>query len=438
MAPRYARRMHPRTALALARFGLGRRPAEDVPDDPASWLAAQLGVPSPAAAPPVPGAAEGLLALREDRAALRAGLAGGAARALLHQGATATMAVLLDTTTPLRERLVWLWANHFSVSRRRPMLAPLVFPYVQEAIRPHVTGRFADMLLAVARHPAMLLYLDAAVSIGPDSPVGQRHRRGLNENFARECLELHTVGRDAGYTQADVTAFAEVLTGWSIDRDAATPGFAFFPARHQPGAKIVMGQRVAEGEEGGVALLRWLGTHPATYRRLAAMLARHFIADAPPPDAVGRIAGVLNASGGDLGAAMRAVLAEPAAWQGPGKLRTPFDYAVAVLRALDLPQERRPHLLAVTAVLGQPWLDAPMPDGWSDQAAAWDDGELLLRRADWALTIAGRAEAVEPLDLAAATLGPFCDAPMARALRRAGSRREALALLFAAPAFFRR
>ena len=430
--------MDPRTALALARFGLGRCPAEEIPDDPVSWLTAQLGASAPAPAPPMPGTADGLLALREDRAALRAGLPGGAARALLHQGAVAATGALLDTRAPLRERLVWLWANHFTVSRRRPVLAPLVFPYVEEAIRPHVTGRFADMLLAVARHPAMLLYLDAAASVGPDSPVGQRRQRGLNENFARECLELHTVGRDAGYTQADVTAFAAVLTGWSIDRDAPAPGFAFFPARHQPGVKTVMGQRVAEGEAGGIGFLCWLGTHPATCRRLAATLARHFIADAPPPDAVGRIAAVLNATGGDLGAAMRAVLAEPAAWQGPGKLRTPFDYAVAVLRALDLPPERRPSLLAVTAALGQPWLDAPLPDGWSDQAAAWDDGELLLRRADWALRVAGRADAADPLDLAAATLGPFCDAATVQALRRAASRREALALLFAAPAFFRR
>ena len=430
--------MDTRTALALARFGLGRCPAEEVPRDPVAWLAAQLDAPPPWDGPPMPTAAEGLRALRDDRAAQRAGLPGGAGRALLHRGADAATSALLGTAAPLRERLVWVWANHFTVSRRRPMLAPLVFPYVQEAIRPHATGRFADLLLAVVRHPAMLLYLDLALSVGPDSPAGQRRRRGLNENFARECLELHTVGRDAGYTQADVTEFAAALTGWSIDRDGAAPGFAFFPARHQPGEKTVMGRRVAEGEEGGVAFLRWLATHPATYRRLAARLAQHFIADEPPAGAVGHIAGVLAATGGDLAAAMRAVLAEPAAWQGAGKLRAPFDYAVAVLRALDLPPARRPSLLSVTGALGQPWLDAPLPDGWSDQAAAWNDGELLLRRADWAFAVAGRAEAVEPLDLAAATLGPLCDATTAGALRQAGSRREALALLFATPAFFRR
>ena len=163
------------------------------------------------------------------------------------------------------------------------------------------------MLLAVMRHPAMLLYLDNVGSVGPDSPAGQRGKRGLNENLARECLELHTVSPAAGYTQADVTNFARVLTGWSIDLPADPPGFRFRPFAHEPGEQIVMGRRFPPGEEGGVAALHFLADHPATHRFLATKLVRHFVADDPPEDAVRRIEGVLRDSDGDLGAAAAAL-----------------------------------------------------------------------------------------------------------------------------------
>lgn len=430
--------MDRRTAVALIRFGLGRRAGAPPPADPHAWLAAQLDGPDPALERPGAGSAEGLAALRADRQERKAGGTPTRVRDLFGAEAAAAADILVETDAPFRERLVWFWANHFTVSLRRPPLRALAFSFVREAIRPHVCGRFADMLLAVARHPAMLVYLDNAASIGPDSPAGQRSGRGLNENFARECLELHTVGRDAGYTQADVTQFAALLTGWGIAPRAPTPGFAFFPRRHEPGTKTLLGRRFPEGEAGGIAALRWLGTHPATYRRLAAKLARHFLADDPPPDAAQRIAAVLRASGGDLRDAAHAVLREPAAWRPLGKVRAPFDYAVAVLRALDLPRAQRPRLLEATAFLGQPWLAAPLPDGWPDTARDWADGELLLRRADWSLRVAGHDHDADPQQVAAAALGPLLADATAQAVRRAATRREALALLFAAPEFQRR
>lgn len=430
--------MDERTVVALTRFGLGRRGTEPLPQDPEAWLATQLDGPDPAFARPPTSSAEGLKALREDWREKRAGGEPTRVRALFRAEAQAATADLIETGAPFRERLVWFWANHFTVSLRRPPLRALAFAYVREAIRPHICGRFSEMLLAVARHPAMLLYLDNAVSIGPDSPAGLRTGRGLNENYARECLELHTIGRSAGYTQADVTAFAALLTGWGLDRKEPAPGFAFFPRRHEPGAKIVMARRYPEGEEGGVLALRWLGTHPATYRRIATKLVQHFVADAPPPDTVQYLIAVLHDTGGDLGAASRALIRLPAAWQPMTKLRTPFDYAIAVLRALDLPEDARPALVHVTATLGQPWLNAPLPDGWPDTAADWADGELLLRRADWAAGITGRAEGLDPMAVAEATLGPLLRADTAATLHRTGSRREALALLLAAPEFQRR
>ena len=430
--------MDERTAVALIRFGLGRRGAETLPADPAAWLAAQLDGADPALAAPGAGSAEGLAALAADWQDRRAGGQPARVRTLFDAEADAATDVLLATEAPFRERLVWFWANHFTVSLRRPPLRAVVFAYLREAIRPHVTGRFADLLLAVARHPAMLMYLDNAASIGPDSPAGRRGHRGLNENFARECLELHTIGRDAGYTQADVTAFAAVLTGWGLVRRGTARGFTFFPERHQPGAKTVMGRTWPEGEQGGVLALRWLGTHPATYRRIATKLTRHFVADDPPAGAVRRVAAMLHDSGGDLRAASLALLDLPASWQKMGKLRTPFDYAVAVLRALDLPPDVRPKLAGVTARLGQPLFTAPLPDGWADTAADWADGELLLRRADWASGVAGHAAGLDPAEVAAATLGPLLGDATMQAVRRAGSRREALALLFAAPEYQRR
>jgi uncharacterized protein (DUF1800 family) len=430
--------MDPRTAQALIRFGLGARGTQVPPTDPQAWLGAQLDGADPALAVAGTSAAEGLLAARADKQQRSLGQPATAVRDLYRADTAAAMATLLTTQVPLRERLAWFWANHFTVSLRRGELRAVAWPFIREAIRPNVTGRFADLLLAVMRHPAMLMYLDNVASFGPDSATGQHQRRGLNENLARECLELHTVGREAGYTQADVTAFAAVLTGWGIDPDAPQPGFTFFPRRHQPGPKMVMGQTFPEGEAGGVAALRWLGTHEATYRRLAVKLVRHFVADAPPSDAVGLVAEVLRDTGGDLKAAMLAVLHLPAAWQPLGKLRSPFDYTVAVLRALDLPDTNRPDVPGIMANLGQPLLSAPLPNGWPDDAASWADGELLLRRADWAAGVSGRAPMLDPVAVAEASLGPLLTADTAEAVRGAGSRREGLALLFSAPEFQRR
>ncbi|MBV9653456.1 MAG: DUF1800 domain-containing protein, partial [Acetobacteraceae bacterium] len=341
--------------------------------------------------------------------------------------------------SPFRERLVWFWANHFTVSVRGGPTAALAGAFVQEAIRPHVTGHFADMLLAAVRHPAMLLYLNNAGSVGPDSPAGLRTGRGLNENLARECLELHTVGASAGYAQADVTAFAAVLTGWSVAIDRDPGGFLFRDRAHQPGDKVVLGRMFPEGELGGVQAVGFLAGHPATHRRLATKLARHFVADDPPVGAIAAIEAALRDSGGDLGAATRAVLALSAAWEPLGKLRAPQDYALAVLRAAALPPDARPDVLGIFARLGQPLFGAPLPNGWGDVAAEWCGPDQMLRRVDWAYTLAGGlGDGTDPARCAEASLGPLLRPATATALRRAGSRHDALALLFAAPEFQRR
>ena len=457
--------MDARSTHALIRFGFGRRGAEPLPADPVAWLHAQLEGPDPARFPDPPSTAKGLTAELQDRAARRgaanapmaspamanAGMAApepdrSPVRTLFRAETGALLDHAITTDAAFRERLVWFWANHFTVSQRRAPAVPVIGAFVQEAIRPHVTGRFVDMLQAVMRHPAMLFFLDNVQSIGPDSQAARADRakpgsnppRGLNENLARECLELHTISPAAGYSQADVTNFARILTGWSVDFQQTPPAYRFRPFWHEPGTIRVMGQDYPAGEAGGIAALIWLGTHPATYRHLATSLARHFIADDPPADAVAAIAAALASSGGDLAAAARAVVARPEAWQPLTKLRRPQEFVLAALRAVDLPADKRPNLMAVLNGLGQGMFNAPAPNGWSDRAEAWAAPEAMMRRMDWSHSLARRADNIDPIALAEANLGPLLSADTAAAIRGAGSRRDALTLLLASPEFQRR
>jgi uncharacterized protein (DUF1800 family) len=430
--------MDARTAHAVIRFGLGRRGAEALPTDPRAWLDGQLDGPDPALAAPTHSIADALAALREDVKNPLPPDQPKRARQIWLADSAIAMRLLIEAQAPFRERLAWFWANHFTISLRRGELHTMAVPYLHEAIRPHVTGRFSDMLLAAMRHPAMLFYLDNSESFGPDSPGGLRQHRGLNENLARECLELHTVTPAANYTQQDVTEFARLLTGWGIEMETPPFGYRFFPQRHQPGSKMIMGQTYPPGEDAGVAALDWLGHHPASFRHVATQLVRHFIADTPAAGDVAQLERVLLRTGGDLKAVTSALLDLPSAWQPLTKLRTPDDYAVAVVRALDLPPDNRPDMLAAMNTLGQPFMTAPLPNGWPDTAAVWADGELLLRRADWAMAVSSRAPSLDPADLARGSLGDLLSAETLRAVQHAPSRREGVALLLAAPEFHRR
>jgi uncharacterized protein (DUF1800 family) len=443
-------------ATAATRFGLGRFSGHDHGADPALWLSQQLAQPEPG--PAAGDVATALAALEQDRQMRRSGgtppdpkamdpkaidpkamdKADNRPRDIFRTDVGALLQHAVATRTPFHERLVWFWANHFTISTRRGEVAPMVGAYVRDAIRPHVAGRFADMLLAVMRHPAMLLYLDNAGSAGPRSAYGSRTGRGLNENLARECLELHTVSPAAGYTQTDVTEFARVLTGWSVERREPPLGFRFRPGIAEPGEKTVLGRRIPAGEEGGVQALRFLADHPATHRHLATKLVRHFVADAPPADAIRDIEGVLRDTGGNLGAASLALTRLPAAWQPLSKIRTPQDYVIAVMRAAELAPEQQPNLLQLIGGLGQPPFSAPFPIGWPDVAADWTGPEALLRRVDWAYGFAARPNLPEPVAFAEAALGPLLSDATAAEIRRAGSRRDAITLLLASPEFQRR
>jgi len=283
----------------------------------------------------------------------------------------------------------------------------------------------------------MLAYLDQAQSAGPDSFIGERKHKGLNENLARECLELHTVTPAAGYTQQDVTNFAKILTGWSIELRQEPTGFKFRPFMHEPGEIEVMGRIWPAGQQGGEALLTWLGTHPATYRHLSEKLVRHFVADDPPRAEIRRIETVLRDTQGDLHAASLALIELQGAWVPGAKLRAPQDYVVACLRALGAQPDQVPNMGSVIAGLGQGFFQAPFPIGWPDRAADWAGPEAMLQRVDFVYAFAGRYGVLDPSQVAEA-LGPLLTQDTRDQMRGAGSRRDAMTLLLASPEFMRR
>lgn len=422
---------------AMVRFGLGRRAAEPLPTDPIAWLLGQLRTADVPRIEPPPTTGTGLDALRDDRKNKPAP-GQSRSRPLFAAQAKGELEHAVTTTAPFRERLVWFWTNHFTVSLKRGECAPVACAFIEEAIRPHVTGPFAAMVLAVMRHPAMLMYLDNARSVGPNSRAGQGGKRGLNENLARECLELHTVSPLAGYAQADVTSFARILTGWSIDLQGEPQGFLFRPNAHEPGTKTVMGHVFPEGEEGGIAALRFLAEHPATYRFLATKLVRHFVADNPAPDDVRRIETVLRDTHGNLGAAAAALVRLESAWLPGTKLRTPREYMVAAIRTLGLPDTNRPNIAGILNILGEPFMAAPAPNGWPDAAADWSAPEAMMRRIDWANGFAGRLGPRDPFEIADLALGPFLRPATMDAMRGAGSRRDAFTIMLTSSEFQRR
>jgi uncharacterized protein (DUF1800 family) len=272
--------------------------------------------------------------------------------------------------------------------------------------------------------------------------VGERRHRGLNENLARECLELHTVTPASGYTQADVTSFARLLTGYTVEMRQEPRGFRFNPRMHEPGPQTIMGRswggNGGDGQEGAQAFLAWLADHPSTQHHLADKLVRHFVADDPAPRDVAHIQSILRDSGGDLGATSKALVELHAAWAPLTKLRTPQEYVIAAMRAVGARPEMEPHLNGMVDHLGQPLFGAPFPIGWPDRAADWAGPEALLQRVDFAYQFAARVTDQEPATVADETLGPLLTAETLTEIRRAGSRQDGLTLLLASPEFMRR
>lgn len=475
---------HPAAIAAVNRFGLGAMPGEFArADDARGWLQAQLLEKQDLAAfARLPDSLEIIRRQTEYRqqrrrvrneAGARAGASAATAPATaadpagdgiertplqqaIRRDAMDDLAlryrVAASTSTPFVERLVHFWSNHFAISIDKKSARLLAAPMEREAIRPHVLGDFADLLAAVETHPGMLLYLDNAASVGDDSMLAQRAERrdakrrlGLNENLAREILELHTLGVDGGYAQQDVVELAKAITGWGtpLPRDARSAdgsAFVFRPGAHEPGARSVLGKRYAEGGESqGRAILRDLAVHPATARHLSLKLARHFVSDTPPPALVERMATAFLRSGGSLPVLYRAMIADDAAWSADArKFKTPEDFVVSAMRAGAIQMDRRPLILMrLLQQLGQPVFTPRSPAGFPDTAADWASGDALRKRVQASSALAEQLTTTrKSVELAIEVLGEeTVRGQFAELLRRAGSPQEGFAMLFSSPAF---
>jgi uncharacterized protein (DUF1800 family) len=338
------------------------------------------------------------------------------------------------------ERLVWFWSNHFCISADK--IQSMAGAYEREAVRPHILARFHDMLQAVESHPAMLFYLDNSVSIGPNSVAGINRTRGLNENLAREILELHTLGVRTVYTQDDVIRLANVLTGWTLlpagDNPEHGGEFTFNRRLHEPGAQTILGKVYAEGGvEQGRAVLSDLAAHPATAKHIAGKLVRYFIADEPPPALIETLTRTFQETGGDLKQVAKALVSAEEAWSSPpSKLKRPSEWVIAMVRAAGTSADPA-RFTAGQASLGEPLWRPPSPKGYADDVASWIDG--MGQRLDIANTYAERVAArVDPRFIINTVLESTLSAESSDAVARADSRQQALALLFMSPEIQRR
>lgn len=504
-------------AIALNRFGLGARPATWLDADPRRWLLQQFerydSNPSVLAA--IPDGTEvygGYVAIRRAAEASRAifgGMVGGglsglgesgsgsddtaeaagaktrclsrttrfmaagamctllgnnsfrtgedvgeAARKLYRNAVEARTASALTSETPFIERMVHFWSNHFCVSVDSVPVLAFAGAFERDAIRPHVLGRFEDMLLAVEQHPAMLIYLNQNISVGPNSAVAVRRKQsgrkalGLNENLAREILELHTLGVRTGYSQADVTELARTITGWNVGPIGVqgTQGFVFKAQSHEPGARTIRGLRYAAGGIAqGEAALRDLAMAEATARHIATKLAVHFAGDKPPQVLVDRLAAAFGKTGGDLAALYRVLIDSPEAWvPQPVKLKSPWEWLVSVLRGVGAMQVDGLDVSALLQQLGQQVWKPGSPAGWDDQATAWLSPDMLFRRAQVVQQLVGKGAAeldgqgLDVQGLGDVLLPGAISMETAAEIRDAPDRTSVLSLVTMSPEFLRR
>lgn len=452
--------------IAVTRFGLGARPGElaEASEDPPAWLRQQIS-----GRPALPRVLQRFTSSRDRIEQLYATAAADGndaiGEAVRDIAATQTRPELharliarVRTQTPFVERLVAFWSNHFTVNLGKQYTRVFVGSYEREAIRPHVFGRFADMVFAAVTHPAMAIYLDNVLNVGPNSVFGRRRDATVNENLARELLELHTVGVDGGYDQEDVEALARVMTGWGyrnprlagrrripqsgalapVDVGPAT----FFPFSHEPGPKRVMGKTYRnDGPDQLREVIEDLGNHPSTARFIATKLARHFVADQPPTGAVEALATAFRDSRGDLAVVAEALIGLDAVWSEPlPKVRAPQDYIVACCRALGMKSLSPRGATQALNELGQAMFQAPSPQGWPDEASAWVTPTSMKTRIAFARALPAQADIANasPDDIADGTIGPVLSTDTARLIAGAPSGEEAIAFILASAEFQRR
>lgn len=466
-------------AIAATRFGMGARPGEiaDAIGDPCGWL--EIQIRADAAVIPADGlqSTQAVFAARVADAAMAGPRGAGEpddetrqaiqqrvqreAREGLRLEIEARTRHAASTRASFAERWARFWSNHFTVAARNAQMIGLVGPYEREAIRPHVFGRFAQLLGHAVLHPGMLIYLDAARSIGPSTLPAQRRDAGLNENLAREILELHTLGVGSGYTQDDIIEFAKALTGWTVSgpqtarlastgrgqggraQDIATePGHVIFAEiLHEPGARTVLGKSYGgEGKLQAASILDMLAVHPATARHVATKLARHFVSDTPPESAIAKLEASFLSSGGDLAMLARTVIHLDEAWQDEQqKFKTPEELLMSAARAAGMQAAFGGGQRQVYTSLAQAPFSAPSPAGWADDTATWSGADAIKKRLEWANAVSRRmSRGASPTDFLDAALGDMAGVRTRQAVARAESAEQGFTLALMAPEFQRR
>lgn len=458
-----------RASHALRRFGLGSRLGElaSARSDPKGFVQAQLNRPSEvqisdgslqSTSEILQGFEQGKLAARakaQSRQGQSQSDASDGMPAAFRPGKYTTKIYErerlarfengIGTQAPLLERLVQFWSNHFAVSARKVSVRGVAGAYEREVIRPNILGPFGQMLAAAESHPAMLLYLDGVNSIGPNSQAGRRQGRGLNENHAREILELHTVGVQGGYSQEDVTNFARILTGWNVGtiaRDGPNAGsFVFLPRRHEPGNWQVLGRVYGgEGSASGFEVLSDLGRETATADYIARKLARHFVGDAVSTRLIQRLSAAFLDSSGNLHSVVTSLIDDDEAWQLPAaKVLSPYDFVVSLMRVSQRGISDK-KLTNYMVELGQPVWSPPSPDGWPDEDLAWVSPLNLRGRFIIASKVARQMHQLghDPREVASDLFGASLSGHTASAIARAESIPQGFELLFMSPEFQRR
>ncbi len=442
--------------IAANRFGLGPRPREleTINKNPREWLRNQISK-TPTLPTELRNITPAIDVFKKYIAArkLKGKDAKKMSRKSMRQGYVndvySRSLVMIRSDQPFAERMVRFWSNHFTVSGSgRKVVGPMSVSYETDVIRPHIFSNFEDMLLDVVQHPAMLMYLDNHISAGPNSHLGQKRKRGLNENLAREIMELHTLGVNGGYTQKDVTEFAKILTGWSIDgmyRKAPPSnyksGFQFKPWLHEPGPKTILNRPYQDmGQAEGMDALRFLAHHPSTAKFIATKLVRHFVSDIPPASAIAKIEKVFIASKGNLAKVSHALIDLQDIWQSPiSKIKQPYELMISAFRALGIDQPKRGQVLKSFRDLQQMPFQAGSPAGWSDLAEDWLTPEALMHRIEWTRALAAQVpRSLNPQKLFAATIAAAASPETKLWIDRAPSGEEAIALILASPEFQRR
>lgn len=455
--------------LAEKRFGCGLSPELSAPSSPEQMLAGLSGPDTMATAFPIDSFDAFHVYLIEGKKAYRAmrkargtdafedrkkdfNRLQGKVRQDQALWFTRTISRWSHTPTGLRERLSLFWADHFIAHGKTRMTRRAMSQYIETVIRPNLSGRFEDMLIAVTLHPIMLTYLDQSESVGPGSAVAQSSKRprGLNENLAREVMELHTLGVGGAYTQTDVRELAELFTGLKFDPQKGT---VFNAKAAEPGPETILGQTYDSTPPGLEPIrdaLRDLARHPDTARHIAWKLAVHFVSDDPDPDLVATLAQRYRATDGDLLAVYDALLTHPAAWAPELKnIKPPFDFVASACRALAVSPDRLEQLdrndlatyfFAPLRLMGQRWQVPPGPDGWPEEDGAWLTPQGLSTRLRWAMVIPAnlRRDLPDPRAFLTTALGPDAPEAVQFAASAAERRMDGVGLVLSSPAFQRR